>query len=475
MPAPSLDDAARTVLSDARAAGVETVRISFVDQHGILRGKVLPLSALEGAFRNGVSMTSTLLLKDTSHRTVFPVWSDDAGFGDGVLTGAGDVIMRPDPTTFRVLPWSPHSAWMLADIEMADGAPFPFSSRHLLRQAVNRLAARDMALVTGLELEFHVFRVTGPNLGHGDSGMPPAAPDTELLAHGYQYLTEDRYDALEPVMDALRRAAEGLGLPVRSMEVEFGPGQFEFTFDPADALTHADNMVLFRAMAKQVCRRQGLHATFMTRPQVPNGMASGWHLHQSLTDRASGRNLFMAGPDGEVSGIAGAWIAGLLAHAHATCLLSTPTVNGYKRYQNAFQLAPDRVAWGRDNKGTMLRALMRPDDPASRVENRVAEAAANPYLHMASQIAAGLDGIVRGLVAPDPVTTPYDTSAPPLPRNLGEALAAFEGDAFIDTAFGPGFRRYLSTIKRAEWDRFLATVTDWAQREYFPIFCAPIP
>lgn len=464
------DDAAQAVLLDAQAVGVETVRISFVDQHGILRGKALPLSALEAAFRNGVTMTSTLLLKDTSHRTVFPVWNGDAGFGDGVLTGAGDVIMRPDPSTFRVLPWSAHSAWMLADIEMADGAPFPFSSRHLLRQAVDRLAARNMSLMTGLELEFHVFRTTGPRLAHADTGLPPAAPETELLAHGYQYLTEDRYDQLEPVMDALRRAAEGLGLPVRSMEVEFGPGQFEFTFDPADAMTHADNMVLFRAMAKQVCRRQGLHATFMTRPQVQSGMASGWHLHQSLVDRTRGQNLFMPRPDGGLSAIASAWIAGLLDHAHGTCLLSTPTINGYKRYQNAFQLAPDRVAWGRDNKGVMLRALMAPDDPASRVENRVAEAAANPYLHMASQISAGLDGIVRELAAPDPVVTPYDTSAPPLPRNLGDALTAFENDTFIDTAFGQGFRQYLATIKRAEWDRFLATVTDWEQREYFSIF-----
>lgn len=466
----SQDDAAQAVLSDALAAGVETVRISFVDQHGILRGKALPLSALEAAFRNGVTMTSTLLLKDTSHRTVFPVWDGDAGFGDGVLTGAGDVIMRPDPSTFRVLPWSAHSAWMLADIEMADGAPFPFSSRHLLRQAVDRLAARNMSLMTGLELEFHVFRIMEPRLTHTDTGMPPAAPETALLAHGYQYLTEDRYDQLEPVMDALRRAAEGLGLPVRSMEVEFGPGQFEFTFDPADAMTHADNMILFRAMAKQVCRRQGLHATFMTRPQVQSGMASGWHLHQSLVDRTRGQNLFMPRPDGGLSAIASAWIAGLLDHAHATCLLSTPTINGYKRYQNAFQLAPDRVAWGRDNKGVMLRALMAPDDPASRIENRVAEAAANPYLHMASQISAGLDGIVRELAAPDPVVTPYDSSAPPLPRSLGEALTAFEDDAFIDTAFGQGFRQYLATIKRAEWDRFLATVTDWEQREYFSIF-----
>lgn len=466
----TLPEAAEAVLAEAREQGIETVRISFPDQHGILRGKALPVATLESAFRNGVGMTSTLLLKDTSHRTVFPVWGDDAGFGAGVLTGAGDVVMRPDPATFRILPWAPHSAWMLADIELRDGTPFPFAARHLLRQAVQRLAERNMRLVTGLELEFHVFRITDARLAHGDTGMPPAAPETELLAHGYQYLTEDRYAALEPVMDMLRRAAEGLRLPVRSMEVEFGPGQFEFTFEPADALDHADNMVLFRSMAKQVCRQQGLHATFMTRPQVPNGMASGWHLHQSLVDRMSGQNLFMSRPDGGLSAIASAWIAGLLEHAAATCLLSTPTVNGYKRYQNAFQLAPDRIAWGHDNKGTMLRVLAATNDSASRIENRVGEAAANPYLHIAAQVLAGLDGVERGLEAGEPVTRPYESDAPALPRNLGTALEAFQASPFIDRAFGDGFGRYLGTIKRAEWDRFLATVTDWEQREYFSVF-----
>ncbi|MEC9344674.1 MAG: glutamine synthetase family protein [Pseudomonadota bacterium] len=461
--------AAASVIAEATKRGLETVRLSFADQHGVLRGKTLPVSGLEGAFRRGVAMTSTLVLKDTSHRTVFPVWEADAGFGAGALTGAGDIIMRPDPATFRVLPWSPASGWMLCDLEMPDGSPFAFGSRQVLRQAAARLADRGLDFVCGLELEFHVFRITAPNLGHAQGGMPGTPPDTELLTHGGQYLTEDRYDALEPVMEAIRKAATGLGLPVRSMEVEFGASQFEFTFDPAGPLEQADAMVLFRAAVKQVCRRMGLHATFMSRPKVEHGMASGWHLHQSLTGRDDGANRFTPGPDGAPTEICRQWIAGLLEHAVAGCLLAAPTVNGYKRYQ-AFQLAPDRVAWGRDNKGALLRTLLAPGDTASRVENRLAEPAANPYFHIAGQILAGLDGLERGLEPPPAADTPYAVAAPLLPRDLGTAISAFAASTFFQSALQPGFTDWLVRIKRAEWNRYLATVSDWEQREYFTLF-----
>lgn len=462
-------EAAASVIAEATKRGLETIRLSFADQHGVLRGKTLPVSGLASAFARGVAMTSTLVLKDTSHRTVFPVWEADAGFGTGTLTGAGDLIMCPDPATFRVLPWSPASGWMLCDLEMPGGAPFPFASRHVLRQAAARLAKRGLDFVCGLELEFHVFRIVSPNLAHADGGMPATPPDTGLLTHGGQYLTEDRYDALEPVMEAIRKAATGLGLPVRSMEVEFGASQFEFTFDPAGALEQADAMVLFRAAVKQVCRRMGLHATFMARPKVENGMASGWHLHQSLVARDDGANRFMPGPDGAPTEICRHWIAGLLQHGIAGCLLAAPTVNGYKRYQ-AFQLAPDRVAWGRDNKGALLRALLAPGDRASRIENRLAEPAANPYFHIAGQILAGLDGLERGQEPPPAADTPYAVAAPLLPRDLGTAIEAFATSDFFRAALPDGFTDWLVRIKRAEWNRYLATVSDWEQREYFTLF-----
>ncbi|MEP6149441.1 MAG: hypothetical protein ABJ201_18645, partial [Nisaea sp.] len=281
------------VLARVAEERLEVVRISFADQHGILRGKTVMAADLESAFRSGIAMTSTLLLKDTSHRTVFPVWQEDAGFGAGRMTGAADVLMYPDPATFKVLPWSPHSGWMQADLMDADGVPLEVCSRGILRRAVERLNAQGYDLITGLEVEFHVLKVVDPKLGHEDTGQPEAVPKTELLSHGYQYLTEDRYDRLENVFDLVRRNAAALGLPVRSFEAEFGPSQCEVTFHPASAMVHADNMILFRSMVKQVCRRAGLHATFMCRPKFKDAMASGWHLHQSLVDLKSGENLFI--------------------------------------------------------------------------------------------------------------------------------------------------------------------------------------
>jgi len=460
-------EAAEAVLSEVRERKLEVVRLSFVDQHGLLRGKALTPEALEGAFRNGVNMTSTLILKDTSHRTVFPVWQGGPGIGEGRLEGAGDMLMLPDPSSFRVLPWSPHNGWMLCDLRYADGAEMPFCPRSLLRRSVAALASDGMALTCGLEVEFHIHRVTEPRMDHADAGMPGQPPETALASHGYQYLTEARYDVLEEAMDAVRRAAQGLGLPVRTMEVEFGPSQAEMTFAPADPMAHADAMVLFRHAAKEVCRRMGLHATFMSRPRLNGVVPSGWHLHQSVSD-LSGRNLFRSA-DGALTDAASGWIAGLLARAAETCLISTPTVNGYKRYQ-PFMLAPDRVQWGRDNKGAMIRALIAPDDAASRVENRVAEPAACPHLFFAAQIEAGRDGIARGLRAPDPVEDPYAGEAPRLPTDLGAAIEAFEASELWPRAWGPDVGRWLATIKRAEWRRYLSEVSEWEQREYYGLF-----
>lgn len=460
---------AGAVLDQVAGSGLETIRLSFADQHGVLRGKTIVAGGLKSAFKNGMAMTSTLLLKDTSHRTVFPVWGGDIGFGEGALTGAGDVLIVPDPSTFRRLPWSGHSGWILCDLYHKDGRPMPFCSRSILKNAISRLAASGMRLVCGLEVEFYVFKVDDAKLAHADGGMPAASPETSLLSHGYQYLTEARYDALEEVMDALRRACQALGLPVRSMEAEFGPSQCEFTFEPDGPLAHADAMMLFRSMVKQVCARKGLHATFMCRPKVENGVASGWHLHQSLVDAGTGRNLFVPEDDEALTPTASGWIAGLLEHAAESCLLTTPTVNGYKRYQS-MQLAPDRIQWGRDNKGAMIRGLIGAGDQASRIENRVAEPAANPYLYFASQIFSGLDGIERRLQAPAPVEIPYESDAAALPKSLIAAIERFEESPFYRDVLGTDFVAYLSRIKRAEWDRYLMTVSEWEQREYFSLF-----
>ncbi len=449
---------------------LETIRLSFPDQHGILRGKTLIASEALGSLESGCSITTTMLAKDTSHRTVFPVFTAGGGFGMKEMEGAADVLMVPDPLTFRVLPWAPTTGWLLCDIYFADGRPIPFSTRNLFRKIIDQLGARGYDFVAGLEVEFHLFKLEDARMAPEDAGQPGQPPQVSLLSHGYQYLTEQRYDLMEPALEIIRRDIVSLGLPLRSVEVEFGPSQCEFTFAPRKGLVSADNMVLFRSAVKQIARRHGYHATFMCRPKLPNVFASGWHLHQSIVARGSGDNAFTAKKGGELLSEFGRfYLAGLLQHARASTVFSTPTINGYKRYRS-YSLAPDRAIWGKDNRGVMIRALGSAGDPATRLENRIGEPAANPYLYMASQIVSGLDGVDRKLEPPPSADTPYETKAEFLPKSLREAVFALKEDTFFRTALGSEFVDYYVHIKNAEIERFQAEVSDWEHREYFEMF-----
>lgn len=449
---------------------LEVIRLSFPDQHGILRGKTLVASEALASLESGCSITTTMFAKDTSHKTVFPVFTAGGGFGMREMEGAADVLMVPDPTSFRVLPWAPATGWLLCDVYFADGRAVPFATRNLHRSALEKLGKRGFDFVAGLEVEFHIFKLEDARMAPEDAGQPGQPPSVSLLSQGYQYLTEQRYDQMEPVLEIVRRDILALGLPLRSIEVEFGPSQCEFTFKPTVGLEPADNMILFRSAVKQICQRHGYHATFMCRPRLPNVFASGWHLHQSIVSRSNGENAFMTKDDGELLSPFGRhYLGGLLRHARASAVFSTPTINGYKRYRS-YSLAPDRAIWGRDNRGVMVRVLGGASDPATRLENRIGEPAANPYLYMASQILSGLDGVDRKLDPGPSADTPYETKASLLPKTLQEAVLALKDDAFFREAFGAGFVDYYVHIKNAEIERFQAEVSEWEHREYFEMF-----
>jgi len=463
-------DAATRMRRLVEEKNLEVIRLAFPDQHGILRGKTIIAAEAIASLESGCSITTTMLAKDTSHRTVFPVFTSGGGFGMKEMEGAADVLMVADPTTFRVLPWAPATGWVLCDLYFNDGRPVPFATRELYRKVLDELAGRGHDFVAGLEVEFHIFKLDDAHMRPEDAGQPGTPPSVSLLSHGYQYLTEQRFDQMEPVLEILRRDIVALGLPLRSVEVEFGPSQCEFTFAPKKGLEPADNMVLFRSAVKQIAHRHGYHATFMCRPKLPNLFASGWHLHQSVVSRASGENQFMAKDGGEpLSAFGRAWLAGLLDHARAATVFTTPTINGYKRYRS-YSLAPDRAIWGRDNRGVMIRVLGGAGDAATRLENRVGEPAANPYLYMASQILAGLDGVDRKLDPGPSADTPYETKAPFLPKSLRDAVSALKDDPFFREKLGAEFVDYYTHIKNAEIDRFLSEVTDWEHREYFEMF-----
>ena len=444
--------------------GLKQVRFSFADQHGVLRGKTLAVSEVQAALKSGVGFPSSLLLKDTSHRTVFPAFTPGGGVGMADFQGAGDVLMAADPSTFRVLPWAPDTGWVLCDLQLRDGRPVPYDTRGLLKAALEKLKPNE--LVCGLEVEFHIFKIVRDNVRPEDAGQPGTPPEVSLLTTGYQLLTENRYDQLDPVFQLIRNNLEELQLPLRSYEVEFGPSQAEITLSAMPALAAADAMVLFRSAVKQVARRHGYHATFMCRPKLPNVMSSGWHLHQSLSK--SGKNVFVSEKE-DLSETGRHWLAGLLAHARGACAFSTPTINGYKRYR-PYSLAPDRIVWGKENRGALLRVIGGPGNPATRIENRIGEPAANPYLYIASQVWAGLDGMTAKPSLPRSADTPYEAKAELLPRTLDEALEALRKDKALRAGFGDAFIDYYCRIKEAEIARFNLEVSEWEHREYFDLF-----
>ena len=466
------------------AHGIDLVRIGWCDLHGVLRGKSLVAGAVDGALRSGVGMVSTILLKDTSDRTAYRVF--EPGVADA-LPGFGfanNLVLLPDPASFRLLPWAPSTGWLRAQAWFEDGTPVPLDTRHGLQRALARLERAGFGLTCGLEVEFHIYRLRAdadPSLDPQRAAWPGEPPSMSMIHPGYNLLAENWADMADEPLRIVQRTAQGLGLPLRSLEIELGPSQVEAVFEPTDALTAADQMVLFRNGVRQALRRAGYHASFVCRPPFPNVMASGWHLHQSLVDRATGRNAFCRDapasgttPDDAgytLSEVGSAYLAGLLAHGRGMAAFCTPTVNGFGRFRpNA--MAPQAVIWGRDNRGAMLRVLGGAGDPATRIENRIGEPAANPYLYVAAQIHAGLDGIERGFAAGPATTAPYAGGNALLPASLGEGLDALAADAELVRSFGPDLVDWFVRVKHAE--RLRHDQADnkeaWQAREYFSRF-----
>ena len=357
------------------------VRLAWPDPHGCARAKAVSIPAFLDTLSNGYNINVATTTLDSAGGRVFSSFTRGGGMGLDEMTGSPNLTIGPDPSTFRVLPWAPGIGWVLCDEYFRDGTPFHFSPRQLLRRQLRRLADKGMQQVVGLEVEWYLARVVEERLGDehiGAPGLRGRPIRTAPVEPGYSYHSETNLDLMQPVLSELAVTYEKLGLPLRSIENEWGPGQVECTFSAQNAMDAADDLVLFRTATRQVCRRLGYFATFMCRPALKGHYASGWHLHESVAEMATGRNLFM--PDresGPLSALGRSYLGGLLEHAVAATVFTTPTVNGYRRFR-ANSLAPDRVGWGYDHRGAMIRVLGGAGDAATRLENRLGEPAANP-------------------------------------------------------------------------------------------------
>lgn len=477
---PAREAACAALLERVQREGLAFVRVAWADLHGALRGKslVCPGPALAAALRDGLGMVSTVLLKDGSDRTAFRVFEPEARAGLPGFGAANNVLLLPDPASFQRLPWAPDTGWLRAEPFWADGTAVAADPRRVLQRALAELAERGLALRCGLELEFHLHRLDDDALAPAQAGWPGEPPAVRHSHPGYQLLSEEHADLVAEPLALVRETALALGLPLVSLEVEFGPSQVEAVFAPTDALTAADQMVLFRSAVRQALRRRGWLASFACRPPLPHSIASGWHLHQSLVD-ADGRNaLQRAEPARAAEGDArrllsdtGAhWLAGLLAHAPALAALSAPSLDAYARYQGSV-MAPQSAVWGLDNRGAMLRVIGGPGEAGTRIENRLGEPTANPYLVMAAQVFAGLHGLQQRLEPPPAVENPYEpgVQAAPLPASLAQALEALAADETLSQGLGAPMAAVYQAVRRQEISRHAqaAEPDRWLAREYF--------
>ncbi|WDD36856.1 glutamine synthetase family protein (plasmid) [Nostoc sp. UHCC 0926] len=461
------------------------IRTAWSDQHGIVRSKSLLPQAFLSALENGMQISTGTFLFDTGGAMVFNPFIPGGSLDMPLMTGAPNIVAVPDPRTFKIVPWAKRTGFILCDEYFQNGQLMPFSSRGILRQSLVELHQRGLEHIIGLEVEWYLAKLSDPMLAIanvGTSGKPGEPAKVSAVEHSFQYLLESHNPEIHDLLRVLAENLVEMGLPLRSVENEGGAGQFEFTFDPIPALQAADTMMIFRMATKQICRQQGYIASFMCRPGLQGCSSNGWHLHQSLVDQTTSENAFMsANSETLTSDLGKHFVGGLLKHANAASVFTTPTINGYKRFR-PYSLAPDRAGWGLENRGAMIRLQGGFDDPTTHIENRVGEPAANPYLYMASQLISGLDGVAHKLDPGSPTESPYTAENPTLPKSLLEAISYLSQSELFSRKMGQQFINFIIKMKQSEINRFLQSVADqppedylkqvtnWEQREYFELF-----
>ncbi|MFJ5898927.1 glutamine synthetase family protein [Streptomyces sp. NPDC093064] len=430
------------------AEGVDVVRVTYPDLIGTDRARDVLLEHLPSACDHGLSFCRAVY-HTSPQGDVVPV----AG---GLDAGLPDICVRPDLDTLVSLPWEPGVASCLGDVtDPATGLPAPESPRDLLRAVLDRCREHGLHPVIGPELEYFLCE---PAPGS------PRGWRRYSDARGVVYTAGLRADDDNHLLRTLRllRAAD---LGVSSGNHEFDGGQFEINLTHSEALSAADRAFRFKSAVKELARKEGRLATFMAKPFNDAG-GSGFHLHLSCEDD-DGDNVFddPAAPYG-LSATARHAVAGILAHAPALAALANPTVNSYKRF-GPDTLAPWLIDWGLDNRSAMVR--IPPERGAgSRLELRLGDAGANPYLLIAGTLAAALLGVLAGEEPPAPLDGyGYDTDrSAMLPATLSAALDALEADTALAGVLGKDFTASYLTYKRDEVERFGRHVTDWEFTEY---------
>ena len=443
-------EALKTSLQDQ---GVKYALASFVDIHGMCKSKVVPMSHF-GQMMVGSEMFTGAAL-------------------DGVPQEISDeeVATHPDPTSAMILPWNPQIAWFASDLHLK-GKPFEACCRSILKKVLAEAAELGFTFNLGIETEFFILKdENGKALPVSDRDtLDKPCYDVQGFLDNYSWVTE--------IVEAMNQ----LGWDVYSFDHEDGNGQFETDFAYCDALKMSDRLTFFRLMVKEIVKKHGYFATFMPKPFVDR-TGSGAHYNMSLADLQTGENLFEATEDPRGCGLSKLgyqFIAGILRHAPAICAVIAPTVNSYKRLvprgsMSGFTWAPVYICYGNNNRTNMLRIPLG----GGRVECRAADISTNPYLGAAMILAAGLEGIKEGLDPGEPHTENMYTHSLKelatmginfLPRNLGEAIAAFATDPLSEKVMGSLMYQTYVDFKTQEWHDYHSHVSDWEIQRYLKFF-----
>ncbi len=426
-----------------RQASVRLIRFLYCDNGGTVRGKAVHVDRLADRMRTGVGLTVAMQAMSSLDQ-LQPV----EGMGP-----VGEVRLVPDPETFVVLPYAPHSGAMLADHVALDGQAYVAGPRPFLTKMAGVLAERDMALSCGIENEFSLARQVG-------TAFVP-------IDHSLCFSTIGMAAAAEAI-DIMVEALERQGIAVEQYYAELGHGQHELSVSPRTAVEAADVQVLVRETIRGVATCHGLVASLAPKPW-PDEAGNGAHAHISLWDASLRRNLFHddAGRYG-LSELAEHFVAGILAHLPGLLGLTAPTFNSFQR------LLPEHwssayVCWGPDNREAAVRVpstFWGREMATANLEYKPIDASCNPYLALGGLIAAGMDGIDRRLTPPEPVTVdPHRLSSEerdalhiaPYPVTVGHALDALEQDEVLTSALGPTLLRSYLAVRRSEWEADPAT------------------
>jgi glutamine synthetase len=426
--------------------GIEWVRFELPDMHGTSRSKTIPTRHALGYGERGLNMYGGASVLDSRSDVVGgTLYNEERQYGDQLLF--------PDPDTAAIVPWADRTARFICDARWYDGQPLEATPRQVFRRVLDRCRARGLEPVMGFEYEFYLLD-----------------PETrQPLFTGYHIFNTVRNEYVPAVTRIIELMPE-IGVDIITSNCEYAGSQWEINFAPGRAMAGPDNAFTFKNGVKEIARKEGFLATFMSKP-FGDSAGSGCHTHISLVDE-NGRNVFGSSDDPQgITDVCRSFIAGQLRHARAVDGLIAPTVNCHRR-RRKHTFSPTNISWGFEDRSALVR-VKRGTPASTHIENRGPTALSNPYLVGAALLSAGLAGIEEGLRPPEPssgIPAEEDPSLEPLPSSLPEALAALEEGPATKDFFGEEFLKAYSTMRRHELSRFADWVTDWEREEYVELF-----